>query len=348
MLADLKTAESKSIARYRSPSRLTDPGGERSVLDNLPEDVEGICKIVRNATIHHNLLGYYGLSAANRQIMATVATPRVRDILRTLSNTAPFGLYRDRLPIQRILGACFMESHLLASLLRHQGYPVRIRAGYFRNVQNNLDHITRFWTNALLARRVDEDLLTKNPDEWKRAIEEFAEKQVSNDHRIEHWICEYWDADLKDWRLIDANDVFLKALCDLDVGFHLSADYFEYACDAWNAMRDNPYFNDDRYGEPPQTGRSHIRSQLLSDFFSLLNHDLEYQRDTSSNLSGASFVKQRAYCEMSDFELEELDKLAVVMSGDLSISDLTGFYKGARTMQGTSIEQDPYCFIRNT
>ena len=79
---------------------------------------------------------------------------------------------------------------------------------------------------------VDEGLLATNPSEWERSIEEFAEKQVSHDHHIEHWICEYWDADLEDWRLLDANNVFLKALGNIDIGFHLPPEYFEYASDA--------------------------------------------------------------------------------------------------------------------
>ena len=113
-------------------------------------------------------------------------------------------------------------------------------------------------------------------------------------------------------------------------------------------MRDNPDFNDGRYAEPPQTGRSHIRSQMLSDFFSLLNHDLEYWRDLSLELYGLSFVEQRSYDELSDTELEELDKLAVVMSGNPSINELVRFYLEAGTMQSSGLDQGSYCFVKNS
>jgi hypothetical protein len=329
-------------ARYRSFSRFTDPRDFAFMLDNLPDDVVGMCTIARQQTIHHNLLTYYGVPNNIWGAMSRVWPPNMPEILRTLQDTRPHTLYDDRQPTQRIIGACMLESHFLASMLRYHAIPVRIRAGYFRNIRTNGPHIVMFWEHILREKGDMGDLLAKDPQQWLEEVHAYTLKQNVIDHHIEHWICEYWDERQERWRLLDANNVFLKAHSDIDVDFHLPKAYFEYAWEAWRKLRNGDDFNPDQYAEEPQDGRSHIRSQLLWDFFSLLNHDIAGIDEPSDN--GRAFVKGKKYEEASPQELQELDMLASLLEQDPPVDELVALYRNSLTLRMESVEQDRYSF----
>jgi hypothetical protein len=111
-------------------------------------------------------------------------------------------------------------------------------------------------------------------------------------------------------------------------------------------MRTDPGFDPDRYSEDPQDGRSHIRSQVLSDFYSLLHHDVAGQGEPSSETW--EFVKGRKYQKLSARELEELDRLASVMSEAPGVEQLLELYLRSPTLRLEAAEQDPYCFLFST
>jgi hypothetical protein len=142
-------------------------------------------------------------------------------------------------------------------------------------------------------------------------------------------------------------------MSDIEVGFHLPRDYFEYAHEAWNKMRATEDFNPDRYAEWPQDGRSHIRSQLLWDFYSLLNHDIAgYDKrawpeegSTTEEREVYAFVKEKNFEELSPEELEELDALAMLLSSDSGIEELEPFYRDSETLQIPTMATDPYSYL---
>lgn len=328
---------------YQSFSRFTDPRDFSFMIDTLPDDVIGICEVAKHQTIHHNLLPYYGLPKSQWKEMKRVWPPKMPDMLSALKETPPYHLSKDRQPAQRIIGACMLESHLLAGMLRSRQIPARIRAGYFKDIRANSPSIVSFWEQVARAKGNEEDLLKTDPEKWREENNAYTRRQNEINHHIEHWLCEYWDEQQRQWRLLDANDTFLKAHSNLDVGFHLPSAHFEHAHAAWQKMRSQSSFNPDQYMEEPQDGRSHIRSQMLWDFFSLLNHDLAGYDEPSDETR--KFIKARQYEDTPPQELQELDLLASLLSQDPPTEELTAFYRGSVALRIASAEQDPYSFV---
>ncbi len=109
----------------------------------------------------------------------------------------------------------------------------------------------------------------------------------------------------------------------------------------------------DRYTEWPQDGRSHIRSQLLWDFYSLLNHDIaghDQARWSSEDSVSAErevyeFVKLRKYEDLSPAEFDELDALAKLLASEPTVNELRSFYRKNETLSIRTIDQDSTSFI---
>ncbi len=328
---------------YLSPSRFTDPGNQASMLAALPEDVMGICEIAERQSVHHNLLVYHGVPYGNRAEMINVWPPRLNEVLSALEGAEPHVLSMDRQVENRFVGGCMNESHFLAGLLRYKYIPARMRAGYFKDVIGNEAHFLDFWVTNLRGRGIMSDLLEEDPQEWEESIVASLKRQIGADKHFEHWICEYWDDDVKGWRMLDANTTFLKASFDVEVGYHLSDRHFEYAYEAWKRMRGDANFNPDQYREDEQDGPSHIRAQLLWDFYSLLNHDLAGYGEPTRD--AFEFIKERSYSDVSDEELSELDALAVLLSKDPIRDELVSFYLRSKTLKLEAAEKDPYSFV---
>ena len=65
--------------------------------------------------------------------------PIVSDMLRELVQRNNEGLIMDRLPKNRLLVACYHHGLLLASILRSQGKSVRLRAGFARYYEKQMN-----------------------------------------------------------------------------------------------------------------------------------------------------------------------------------------------------------------
>jgi hypothetical protein len=264
-------------------------------------------------------------------------------LLQALDELPPGGLPPIREPQHRVVGACMLESHFLAGLLRANGIPTRIRAGYFRGMRGNRAHIVRFWRDALRARGADDELLRTDPDRWQKELDAYSEHLNEIDHHIEHWVCEVRTTPDGRWRILDANRSFLKAFGDLDVGYELPEEHWEPAWMAWRDMRADDGYDPDRHAEDPQDGRSHIRSQLLSDFASLLNHDLAGLSEPDA--ATAAFVRARTYAETSEEERQDLDALAALLSTDPPVDELVAFHASHERLRIPAAEADPYSLV---
>ncbi len=73
------------------------------------------------------------------------------------------------------------ESHLLAGLLRYRDIPVRIRAGYFKDVYTKEDHLVTFWEKNSLAKGVAADLYREDPERWREVNHEYTRNQVGRE-----------------------------------------------------------------------------------------------------------------------------------------------------------------------
>jgi len=137
--------------------------------------------------------------------------------------------------------------------------------------------------------------------------------------------------------------------------FHLPRQYFEYAFESWKKMRSARDFNADQYAEWPQDGRSHIRSQLLWDFFSLLNHAIAGYDKTSwgsqdsetEERAAYAFIKERKFEDLSDQELVQLDGLADLLEQDPGQTELVIFYRNNEAFRLKTAENDPHSFVFN-
>ncbi len=345
----LQSPDEKNSIHYKSFSRLTDPKDFSFMLEKLPDDVIEICKIAKQQTVHHNLLPYFGIPSSkwtkmNRIWPSGAPIPGMSEMLAALREAGPNNLYDKRQVEQRLIGACMLESAFLTGLLRSKGIPARIRAGYFKDIMANKEHVINFWENVSRTRGVERELLEQDPKQWKELMNNITKReQVDVNKHIEHWICEYWDKNEQRWRLLDANDTFLKASSGLDFGFHLPREHYQFAYEAWEKMRGTKDFNPDQYQEYPQDGRSHIRSQLLLDFFCLLNHDMAGFDDQSGEVM--EFIKGKAYTDTSPEELEELDRLAHLLSQNPTKDELVTFYQNSKTFRIEQAEKDPYSFV---
>lgn len=337
----VKSEDEKNADHYLSFSRFTDPKEYTFMLKEIPDNALEICKIAEQQSVHHNLLPNFEIPKNEWDQMNRVWPPYMYDQLKALNDTEPFNLFDERPVKKRLIGACMSESHFLAGMLRYKKIPARLRAGYFKDILSNKDHFIKFWMKVARVKGWASGLMNE-PEKWKKNIIDFLNRQISANHYIEHWVCEYWDRKEKKWLILDANTTFLKASSGMEVGFYLPRKHFEYAFDAWKKMRSDRTFNPDQYFEDPQDGRSHIRSQLLWDFYSLLNHDLA--GFSTPKRSTYEFVKQK-YVETSPAELKELDNLAELLSKNPSVDELVSFYHHSKTLKLEAAELDPYSFV---
>jgi hypothetical protein len=219
-------------------------------------------------------------------------------------------------------------------------------------VYTNEEHLVDFWEKNARAKGVAKALLEEDPERWVEVNHEYTRQQVAVNKCVEHWAAEYWDETHNTWRLLDANNTFLKAMSDIEIGFHLPRRHFEYEYESWRKMRSAADFNPDQYAEWPQDGRSHIRAQLLWDFYSLLNHDIAGYDKTAWSSEGVAteereayaFVKETKFEGVSPAELAELDALAQLLSSDPGVEDLVAFYVSSKHLRLETIGVDAYSF----
>jgi len=319
------------------------------MLVGIPGEVSKICDIAKQQTIHHNLLPYFEIprgewSQINRIWPRGAPFPGMSSILRALKEVEPYQLSEERKIKDRLIGGCILESVFLTGLLRSKNIPSRIRSGYFKDTMSNREHIIAFWENVSRVKGIEKDLLDENADVWKEVMNNLTiRQQIETDKHIEHWVCEYWDQKDETWKLLDANNTFLKASSNIEVGYHLPKKHFEFAHEAWTNMRHSEKFNPSQYSEWPQDGRSHIRSQLLFDFYNLLNHELIGYDDRSGEIY--TFVKKRNYDELTTEELSELDSLAELLYQNPTRYELVRFYLQSKTLNKKSAEIDSYSFV---
>jgi hypothetical protein len=134
---------------YSAPGRLTDIGEvSAAVLEAIPADPVGICRLVPGLVLHPFEATGLGLDAgrhAGREIRPASA------IIRAVLALDPAALDIPREPERRLVGTCRTFVVLSCALLRYRGIAARARCGfgtYFRPGLG-LDHwITEYWREA--------------------------------------------------------------------------------------------------------------------------------------------------------------------------------------------------------
>jgi hypothetical protein len=334
-----KGASVENSKRYVSISRYTDPKSFAPLLDDLPDDVGGILHVVKRQVIHPDLQVRANIPERERKQIPKIWPPRLTDILKALQDAAPHNLRDARRPGQRVVGACILRSYFVASLLRYRLVPARVRAGYLTDAsaegQSTVDQ----------QEKPDQEKGSPKPGDSADTAKGERESDVATGRAIEinryseHWACECWDGNKKRWRLLDIDGADLEAHRASDSGRR----HFEFACEMWKRIRRGEKIYPDDFEEASFDHRSRVRSQLLWDFASLLNHDLAGCDEPSANTR--KFLEERKYSELSSRELQELDRLADLLSRDPVIDELVAFYRRSATLRLESAENDPYSYV---
>ena len=136
---------------YRQQSPITDPGEFAAYFDNLPDDFVEMFGVLNGVMLHYR-------SAKRLKLPLTRAQRReqrlhtVRRRLAAFEKINPDSLTTPRPIKDQQIGWCSDFAIMLTSILRHKGYPARMRVGfenYFEGAGFYGDHwITEFWDPA--------------------------------------------------------------------------------------------------------------------------------------------------------------------------------------------------------
>lgn len=136
---------------YGTQSVWSDPGRYGRLFDNLPADVETLCRVVRNVVLHFRAGPHVGFDIPLDRL-AEIDTRHCELMLHRIVELADESIDRPRTPEQRLIGCCRDASLLLCAMLRHKGTPARLRYGfapYLNDDDSNGDHaVVEFWNGT--------------------------------------------------------------------------------------------------------------------------------------------------------------------------------------------------------
>jgi hypothetical protein len=115
------------ISKYSQQSYRTDPGIYAALYDDLPQSFDSLCDLIKCQLIHPLEAREMGLDLEEFSQDGNINN--VEELLAELDST---GLSFNRKTRDRLVVACYHHGMLLTSILRHMGYPVRMRAGFSR------------------------------------------------------------------------------------------------------------------------------------------------------------------------------------------------------------------------
>jgi excinuclease ABC subunit A len=136
-----------ALEYYAQHSVITDLGEHGDLLTGLPDDVEGLVRVVQGLLLHPLNVELYHVQLSPRQ-REEVQLRSVAQMLARTRELDPAPLTVAREPAQRLVGNCRDHAVLLTALLRQQGIPARLRVGFARYFPSdkNEDHwVTEYW-----------------------------------------------------------------------------------------------------------------------------------------------------------------------------------------------------------
>jgi hypothetical protein len=164
--------DTRELEFYAAPGPMTDLSAvPAEVLEGLPEEPDGLMKVVRGCVVSDLMLTQiYKLAVPEGREHEAQIRPAA-EMVRCIAELVPAPLVEARPPQQRFLGNCRHFATLSCALFRRAGIPTRVRAGFAGYFEHNIwaDHwIIEYWRQSESRWvRVDPQL----DDEWlaKRA-----------------------------------------------------------------------------------------------------------------------------------------------------------------------------------
>lgn len=162
-----------NISFYKDASKFTDISSYASCIQQLPNNVEDLCKFVQNNLIHAYWIEKYGCYIEESVRLTEMQTRYAKDILELATLKSQNTLSESRSPDKKVVSICRDFSLMLCSVMRARGIPSRVRCGFATYLTPNHyeDHwVCEYWdTNESRWIMVDAQL-----DEIHREILNFG------------------------------------------------------------------------------------------------------------------------------------------------------------------------------
>ena len=132
---------------YTSQSFITDPGEYAYLYENLPRDIDGLCRIVQGLIIHYRFGEMFNYAIPDER-KVEIDTRYVPQMLARIQELDHRPLTEERQPERRFVGCCRDFATLFCSMARYRGIPTRTRIGfaaYFNPAFNHDHEITECW-----------------------------------------------------------------------------------------------------------------------------------------------------------------------------------------------------------
>lgn len=115
---------------YSRHGPLTDPGEHAGAFADLPDDVDGLCRVVQGILLHDHSGGLYYGAPPDAFAQQSRATLPVRERLAAIlaRDDAPLRVFRS--PFERSVGTCRDFALMLCAMRRHKGHPARVHCGF--------------------------------------------------------------------------------------------------------------------------------------------------------------------------------------------------------------------------
>lgn len=121
----------------------------KSMIKDIPTDIEGIVKIVQNTLLHQHWAKQYGIELNDQKISEVYVRP-IDDKLKLLKQKDIHTLSEPISYDKKLIGICRDFSVLMSSLCREVGIPARARCGFadYFEEGNYIDHwVCEVWNS---------------------------------------------------------------------------------------------------------------------------------------------------------------------------------------------------------
>jgi hypothetical protein len=223
---------------YAHHGPITDPDGYAALFDDLPGTIPALCAIVQGLMVHRAFADLYGLEVTEER-KQEAELRHVSNLLARMLELDDRPLTVARPPEKRLAILCRDFATMLCAMLRHQGIPARARCGFARYFDRCPDSTPGF--------------------------------------KVDHWVCEVWDAEEERWVLVDAEiDENELSFCHIEIDpLDVPRDQFLVAGKAWQLCRSGQA-DPDEFGLGPDSmhGLWYIQSQLVRDLAAMNKMEL--------------------------------------------------------------------------
>jgi hypothetical protein len=132
---------------YTCPTAMTAAGPHAAALEDLPDDLAGLCEVVQGVLLHFHWAQAYGVALSPER----AAQQHLRSASATLDSVLaldgqPLGVQRE--PKDRAVGVCRHFAVLTSAMLRAQGIAARSRCGFgtYFMPGESVDHwVVEYW-----------------------------------------------------------------------------------------------------------------------------------------------------------------------------------------------------------